>query len=91
MAWIAERILQFNQPCDPAKTLLKYKAIREISFRFLRGTIHLFYEDLVGQYTLPESPLSWLCGDLHLENFGSFKGNDHEVYFDINDFPGTNK
>ena len=86
MTSIAERILQFNQPRDPEKLLLKYKAIRENSFRFLRGTCHLFYEDLNNQYTLPGSPNTWLCGDLHLENFGSFKGSDHEVYFDINDF-----
>lgn len=86
MADIAQRILQFNQHRDPEKILLKYKAIRESSFRFLRGTCHLFYEDLGNQYTLPPSPDSWLCGDLHLENFGSFKGIDREEYFDISDF-----
>jgi uncharacterized protein (DUF2252 family) len=83
---ISRRILQFNQHRDPEKVLLKYKAIRENSFRFLRGTCHLFYEDLSDQYTLPASPNAWLCGDLHLENFGSFKGSDREEYFDINDF-----
>jgi uncharacterized protein (DUF2252 family) len=82
----SQRILNFNQHRDPAKVLLKYKAIRENSFRFLRGTCHLFYEDLSNQYSLPDSPNAWLCGDLHLENFGSFKGSDREEYFDINDF-----
>jgi uncharacterized protein (DUF2252 family) len=86
MADITQRILQFNQHRDPEKLLLKYKAIRESSFRFLRGTCHLFYEDLSNQYPLPPSPDSWLCGDLHLENFGSFKGSDKEEYFDISDF-----
>jgi uncharacterized protein (DUF2252 family) len=86
MADIAQRILQFNQRRDPEKVLLKYKAIRESSFRFLRGTCHLFYEDLSNQYKLPVSPNTWLCGDLHLENFGSFKGSDKEEYFDISDF-----
>ncbi|MFM6603256.1 MAG: DUF2252 domain-containing protein, partial [Dolichospermum sp.] len=32
------------------------------------------------------APLTWICGDLHLENFGSYKGNNRLVYFDINDF-----
>ncbi len=32
------------------------------------------------------SPVSWICGDLHLENFGSYKGNNRLVYFDLNDF-----
>jgi len=86
MAGIAQRILQFNQHRDPEKILLKYKAIRESSFRFLRGTCHLFYEDLSKQYKLPPSPNTWLCGDLHLENFGSFKGMDRDDYFDISDF-----
>src|ERR1019366_8908755 len=35
---------------------------------------------------LPTSPVSWLCGDLHLENFGSYKGDNGLVYFDLNDF-----
>src|SRR6202023_1394426 len=30
--------------------------------------------------------LAWLCGDLHLENFGSYKGDNRLAYFDINDF-----
>src|SRR5262249_38331315 len=33
-----------------------------------------------------EAPRVWLCGDLHLENFGSFKGDNRLVYFDVNDF-----
>jgi uncharacterized protein (DUF2252 family) len=86
VANIIQRIATFNQHRDPEKVLLKYKAIRENSFRFLRGTCHLFYEDLVTHYTLPPGPDAWLCGDLHLENFGSFKGSDREEYFDINDF-----
>ena len=86
MAGLTQRILQFNQHRDPEKILLKYKAIRKDSFRFLRGTCHLFYEDLGKQSSLTPSPCCWLCGDLHLENFGSFKGSDKEDYFDISDF-----
>jgi uncharacterized protein (DUF2252 family) len=86
MAGITDRISEFNKHRDPEMVLLKYKAIRESSFRFLRGTCHLFYEDISNQYSLPPSPHSWLCGDLHLENFGSFRGIDRDVYFDIGDF-----
>jgi uncharacterized protein (DUF2252 family) len=32
------------------------------------------------------SPIAWICGDLHLENFGSFKSDNRQVYFDLNDF-----
>ena len=31
-------------------------------------------------------PLAWTCGDLHLENFGCYKGDNRLVYFDVNDF-----
>jgi uncharacterized protein (DUF2252 family) len=57
------------------------------SFAFFRGTAHLFWEDLgARKRALPESPLVWACGDLHLENFGSFQGNNGLSYFDLNDF-----
>lgn len=65
---------------------LKYKFMAENMFRFYRGTCHLFYEDLVTANAMPKSPLSWISGDLHLENFGSYKGDNRLVYFDLNDF-----
>ena len=58
----------------------------ENAFRFLRGTCHLFYEDLSRSDALPQYPLSWICGDLHLENFGTYKGDNRLVYFDLNDY-----
>jgi len=65
---------------------LKYKAMSANVFRFYRGTCHLFYEDLAAANALRASPVTWICGDLHIENFGSFKGNNRQVYFDLNDF-----
>ena len=65
---------------------LKYQMMAQNPFRFFRGTCHLFYEDLALVTDFPESPPTWLCGDLHLENFGSFKGNNRMEYFDLNDF-----
>ena len=55
-------------------------------FGFYRGTCHIFYEDLVKSKFKIASPVTWICGDLHLENFGSYKGNNRLVYFDLNDF-----
>ncbi len=65
---------------------LKYAAINENAFRFLRGTAHLFYEDLPKKRVFSQAPVTWLCGDLHVENFGSYKADNRLVYFDINDF-----
>jgi uncharacterized protein (DUF2252 family) len=56
------------------------------AFGFFRGTCHLFYEDLGRAAALPGYPLTWICGDLHLENFGSYKADNRLVYFDLNDF-----
>jgi len=46
----------------------------------------LFYEDVSRDNSFPTSPTSWITGDLHLENFGSYKGDNGLVYFDVNDF-----
>ena len=64
---------------------MKYAAMRKDAFVFLRGTCHLFYEDL-DPGGLPESPLIWCCGDLHLQNFGTYRGDNRLTYFDLNDF-----
>lgn len=83
---VVERIQRFNKGRDPKLLQLKYQAMRSDSFTFLRGTCHLFYEDWHSDSPLNEAPLVWICGDLHLENFGSYKGDNRLVYFDINDF-----
>lgn len=81
-----KRIKQFNAGLLPEMVQLKYQAMAESVFRFFRGTCHLFYEDLAAAEPLPLSPLAWICGDLHIENFGSYKGDNRLVYFDLNDF-----
>ena len=83
---LSGRIKTFNSNRDPKKVLLKYATMKLDAFRFFRGTCHLFYEDLYKKNALPKSPHVWMCGDLHIENFGSFKGSDRLVYFDLNDF-----
>src|SRR6476646_9074623 len=83
---IAERIHQFNAGRDLERLALKYRAMRANAFAFLRGTCHLFYEELPESGLLRNGPLVWVCGDLHLENFGSYKADNRLVYFDINDF-----
>lgn len=86
MDTVVQRIERFNAGLLPDMVQLKYKAMAESPFRFFRGTCHLFYEDLSAVKTFPKSPLAWICGDLHLENYGSFKGTNRQVYFDLNDF-----
>ncbi len=81
-----QRILLYNEGRIPKMLLRKYAGMNENAFRFYRGTCHLFYEDLPNDSALSKSPLTWICGDLHLENFGSYKADNGLEYFDINDF-----
>jgi uncharacterized protein (DUF2252 family) len=85
---IGQRIKKFNSDPERDQELvqLKYKKMKENPFVFLRGSCHLFYEDWPSNSPLNQAPLSWICGDLHLENFGSYKGDNRLTYFDINDF-----
>ena len=83
---ISERIVDFNKGLLPDMVKLKYEAMAENIYRFYRGTCHLFYEDFSKAEKMPASPLAWICGDLHLENYGSYKGDNRLVYFDLNDF-----
>lgn len=83
---VSHRIKAFNSQLLPRMVQRKYQLLAEDPFRFYRGTNHLFYEDLKKHAALPLSPSVWLCGDLHLENFGSYKGDNRLVYFDLSDF-----
>jgi uncharacterized protein (DUF2252 family) len=60
--------------------------MRKDAFAFYRGTCHLFYEDCPSDSALNTAPNAWICGDLHWQNFGSYKGDNRLVYFNINDF-----
>ncbi|MDR6391162.1 DUF2252 domain-containing protein [Paraburkholderia phenoliruptrix] len=83
---VAETIARFNAGRDPERLAMKYKAMRTSPFVFLRGTCHLFYERLPQAGVLDDAPPVWICGDMHLENFGSYKADNGLVYFDNNDF-----
>ncbi|MCY7335491.1 MAG: DUF2252 domain-containing protein [Chamaesiphon sp.] len=70
----------------------KYRKMRKNAFTFFRGTCHLFYRDLPSSI-FDSDPIVWICGDLHLENFGAYQGDYYpqeslhqEIYFGINDF-----
>jgi len=80
------QLLTFNAHREPERLALKYRKMRMNAFAFLRGSCHLFYARWHQAMPADASPLAWICGDLHWENFGSYKGDNRQVYFDINDF-----
>jgi uncharacterized protein (DUF2252 family) len=83
---IVRRIITANRNRDAERLAMKYSAMRTNAFVFLRGTCHLFYDRLPKGGIFKSAPQVWCCGDLHLENFGSYKGDNRLAYFDINDF-----
>jgi len=81
-----ERIQEFNSGRNTQLIQLKYELMQTDAFAFCRGTCPLFYQDWPTTSALNAAPATWICGDLHLQNLGSYKGDNRLVYFNINDF-----
>ncbi|MBX9925235.1 MAG: DUF2252 domain-containing protein [Hyphomicrobiaceae bacterium] len=91
----AARLALHNAGREQERLRRKYRAMAESPFVFLRGTCRLFYERAAEVGLVPgDGPRAWLCGDLHLENFGTYitgdgvttNGSDGRIVFDVNDF-----
>jgi uncharacterized protein (DUF2252 family) len=80
---------------NPELLRLKVARMAESPLTFLRGTFHLFARDVVDKVvgTIPIFSASGmeieLVGDIHTENYGTFKAADQVIHYDINDFDET--
>lgn len=83
---VAQSIVDYNRGRDPEMLARKYALLRGDPYAFYRGTCHLFYETLPRHAVLARAPRLLVCGDLHLENFGVYKGDNRLAYFDLSDF-----
>ena len=83
---LTRSILSQNAGRDVERLVLKLERLRKDPFAFFRGANPLFLEFLPRAHPLFRAPSTLICGDLHLENFGAFKGDNRLCYFDINDF-----
>jgi uncharacterized protein (DUF2252 family) len=91
---------QFNQAFaqrNPELLRVKIARMAASAFAFFRGTFHLFARDLIEKLwqtpavaATSEAELD-LVGDLHPENFGTFRADDDDVHYDINDFDETTR
>ena len=82
---VLHELLRFNAGRDPERLRLKFAKMRSSPFMFLRGSAHLFHARQ-RRGPLKSAPAAWCCGDMHLENFGSYLGVNGLACFDINDF-----
>ena len=83
---IAARIACYHKGRAPDLLARKYALMAASPFAFYRGSCQLFFDAWPKQSPLDDTPPIWACGDLHFENFGSYKGDNRLVYFDLNDF-----
>jgi uncharacterized protein (DUF2252 family) len=81
---LIKRLVAVDEGRVPALLARKYRRMSEDAFAFFRGSGHLFHADFPGG--LKRYPTVWLNGDLHLENFGTYRGENRLTYFDIGDF-----
>jgi uncharacterized protein (DUF2252 family) len=83
---IVRRVEQFNSQRPEKLRQSKYEKMKADPFSFFRGSCHLFHADWPMGTEIDRAPQMFICGDLHLENFGTYKGADRQVYFGMNDF-----
>lgn len=76
----------YNAGRDAERLQLKYRKMRGGDFPFLRATCHLFYDRLPVDGVFKKAPAVWMCGDLHIENFSSYKADNRLTHYDISDF-----
>jgi uncharacterized protein (DUF2252 family) len=80
--WLAKRM-----PLLPADLRLKHQLMAENLFSFLRATFYrwsqLWPEVCPG---LVSSPLVLAVGDLHVENFGTWRDSEGRLIWGVNDF-----
>ena len=92
--------MNYNRPFarrNPELLRLKVARMAESPLAFLRGTFHLYARDVMDKVceAVPvldsSGPELDLVGDIHTENYGTFKAGDGVIHYDINDFDETTR
>ena len=90
---IMAEIEQWNSDISAANKEIKFTKMATSPFIFYRATNHLFWQDFANDERLQQfgnsKTATWLQGDLHVENMGSFCTDEEDVIFDVNDFDET--
>ena len=74
---------------------LKVARMSESAFAFFRGTFHLYARDVIVPDLVAFPLLSdgggemEVVGDVHSENYGTYKAEDGKIHYDIDDFDET--
>lgn len=74
---------------DPDAIKIKLEKMSISPFNFYRGTAHLFYADMKrypSEFINEKTGRVWIQGDLHIENFGTYKDSKGNIVYDVNDY-----
>jgi hypothetical protein len=81
-AWISAQT-----PLIPQDVKLKHREMREEAFAFLRATYYRWAQMLPKACPkLAHDPAALAVGDLHVENFGTWRDSDGRLIWGVNDF-----
>ncbi|MEJ0069068.1 MAG: DUF2252 family protein [Pseudomonadota bacterium] len=84
-AWTAERL-----PLVPGDLRLKHRLMAAHPFPFLRATFYRWMQLWPAECSsLTRAPEVLAVGDLHIENFGSWRDSEGRLVWGINDFDET--
>jgi len=88
--FVVEELQKANAWLDAAGRTAKFCKMKASAYAFYRGTNHLFWTDHGQDKRLAKfggsATRTWLQGDLHAYNFGSFDDDNGDVIYDLNDF-----
>jgi uncharacterized protein (DUF2252 family) len=89
--WVKEQVTLFNQKLETQRREEKFREMSLSSFVFFRGTDHLYWADfgeslLTRHFGGKKGTRTWLCGDMHCGNFGTFTDAKGRLVYDVNDF-----
>lgn len=89
-ATVMTAITQWNAALSEDNRTEKYCKMASSPYYFFRGTNHLFWQDFANDARLATyataQTATWLQGDLHAYNFGSFANDSGMIVYDLNDF-----
>ncbi|GBG60574.1 hypothetical protein CBR_g8596 [Chara braunii] len=89
-ALVVMAIERWNTKIPPAARAFKFKKMAGSPLAFYRGTNHIFWEDFSDVKMLQQFgnkyTRTWLSGDCHADNFGTFGSEKGGLMFGMNDF-----
>lgn len=81
---VVDSLLEWHREIRSPGLMEKLDRISQSPFRLFRGTYFLFVRDLRNTATMRDAGL--VVGDIHGENFGTYRSITGEIVYDIDDF-----